>query len=329
MAWTNGTILCNLQHLASTRGPALTVWGEEVYMAYLGEGGKNLWLASFDPTMGDFTNWQTNQQIHSITGGSPTASDTPAIAQYVTENLQMVFAGPKGESLYWMETLAGSGANLGAPFTWPESSVIDKFNVSSGWNQPKLIVFDNKLQLIARDKNGQLWWTWQEFSFRGGSADDLWQSPVQLNVPSTPGYTWAIQNDTLYLINFTETQLFVSALQSATGATTPQAGSWHSPRAFAPAAGYAINPWGAAIFADDDLYVFYTDLKDVSGYGSGALAFAVLLLDEVVPGLAGNDYTAAANRTLEPPAVVAFGNTVLLAYKAVSSSNLHYTFTTF
>jgi len=117
----------------TSHGPALATLGNTLYSMYVGQGEKNLWMASASSS--SFPNFTTNQQIKISSKNVPLSSYRPAVA-VLNGIIHMVYVGEGGSNLWWSWFDGQSWAgNLELPY-------------SGGNPQPALAALNGKLHLV-------------------------------------------------------------------------------------------------------------------------------------------------------------------------------------
>jgi hypothetical protein len=333
----------------SDQGPAMATDGNSIYLAYVGNDGKNLYTSSCEidaanPQSWPNAFWQGNERVRLGGGEEPTANDRPAIAIYPTGPI-LAYTDHKTGQLNVLTAADGSWNNIG----------LNVFPVRTVFRQPLMTVCNfteqegdglNTVKIIhicAVDESGNLWFTSQRMS-RNPNTGALTYSPWEVaqnlnellaNTDPVPGFTkaesWALTavGDSGFLIAFTEDNFWVFR-------RTPRDYEFDFFFQQQPLVAGSINPWAGistAIFASENVQVHFTK-KGSSDLMSGVAGDVTLA--QIVPVNPGgsqartNKPPAAASLPVQPLPIDTYAGAqaLLIVYKGRDSGRLYFAYAT-
>ena len=344
MSWNDGKQITIAGESApeSNHGPALAVDTNAIYVAYVGEGGENLYLSYRDINPNDPQSWLNapwggNKRVKLTNGSEPQANDRPAIAIF-PGSLQMVYTDQNHGLVH---SLQYGGVGSG----WINNGQIDVFPAGKVFNQPLMTKCSFKtesateedlysiLHLFVSDQSGTLWYTSQtldlEYNDLGAAINVTpWQPAQQLMLPrggvqGVKYWSLTAYGETAYLLGFTNDQICIFRRE-------PTDPTWEYFLTQYPPNG-PIDPWAAASPFGDAINLVFTPKGNSELYTASSVA------DDTAPDLTNmiavgiNGVVAKTNKAPSlvpyPDNTTGSANVLMIAYKANSSDKLYFAYT--
>ena len=310
-----------------TDGPALAVFGDNLYMVYVGEGGENLWSCYLPGgrAFNGWNNWQENKQIKISHDNVPLSSFRPALLQ-VRNYLYLVYRGKDSTDVWWSWfDGANWGGNIKLPY--PANKAAAEWILHNGMPEPALGAFANdQAVLILREhgkgKNAQgnisendyLVSFTSPFTFVGGPQNSWWNPPSPLGAEGiTPAATvFPIEPagpfSTLVLVTDTRSGEF--RWSRFTGAWTPMTTLQNNGTPPTSAGGAALA------VLNNLLYAVYPELDGKT------LGYTTINSDMVSSGDSPVQSATSMLTTSAPIGAATFNNSVCIAYKGEKNDDI-------
>ncbi len=312
-----------------THGPALAVLGDNLYMVYVGEGGKNLWSCYLPggQNFNGWNNWQDNKQIKVSHDNIPLSSFRPALLAY-SGRLFMVYRGAGATHVWWswFDGTAWKG-NTRVRYAGDEGpgSVITR----DGMPEPALGLYGGTLILVLREHvQGK------DSRGRPVEADDLFSLNGTVAPASSPeGIFWfppnplPVQGIMPALTEFpiargTVSPVYAFSTDTGTGEFhwSKFTGGWTSSGILQVNGNQVKSSGGAALAVlDNVLYVVYPDLNGSS------LAYTTVDPGLVSSGASPVQTATSQLETSAPVGAATFNNSVCIAYKDRKNDTVWFT----
>jgi hypothetical protein len=331
----------------SDHAPALTSDSETVvYMAYVGKGGENLYLASCNASNGTFTSWQGNHQIKSIHGEVPQGHGTPALV--LSANPYGPYSG--GLATPYLVYADHRSGQLMETFNTSASSWTDPIEVSGfsgiskdAWTQPVMLCPMLTYYLLAVAENGAPWYCTRMFELEASgmtAGETPWTQaqPVQRSAAQVAEQAnvkcWRLsevslgENTWIVLLGISETDIFFyNQIQLSNGKSVPVPDAWVYSGKLSFTAGH-VNAWAATLaFGPAGSIETILALKGQSKLCYTALGFPTLSLAAITPITDGAQHFESK----APPGATTIGDsttgvTLCIAYKGASNDDLYFAY---